>query len=258
MIRVEGISCGYAKRKVLSDVSVSFENGAFTAVIGPNGCGKTTLLRAISGEIPLIEGKIEIDGTDMSRMSRKNRAKHMGRFYQERAIPDMTVRNLAEAGRYPYMPFAGRMGNDDRAAVDRALAKCGVSALAQRMLCELSGGERQKAYMAMLLSQEAQNIMLDEPAAFLDPAARFEMMDMLRGLADEGYAVGVVMHDIALTMEYADSIILINGGSALQGSPDECMQTAESVFGIRLERTVSGAYALGRCTYQGEKLQKGG
>ena len=247
MIEIANVTGGYPGRRVLDGISAVLKDGMLTGIIGPNGCGKTTLFRAVCGEISLDAGKIFINGEDSAKMGRRQRAQRVARFHQERRVPDMTVRALCEAGRYPFAPFAGRMGKEDVRIVDAAMERCGVMQFAERELKELSGGERQRAYIAMLLSQGAKNILLDEPAAFLDPAARFAMMDIFRDLADEGYAVGIVMHDAALAMEYCSEIIVMEKGRCVfQGKPDEAAGKAEAVFGIRLEKTASGAYAAAR------------
>lgn len=245
MIQIENVSAGYGKRGVLKGASASFRDGCLTGIIGPNGCGKTTLLRAVCGEISLTVGRIFVDGKDVREMGRRERARHAGRFLQDRNVPDMTVKMLAEAGRHPHMPFAGRMGEEDLRAVESAMERCGVSGMADRELKELSGGQRQRAYIAMLLSQEAQNLLLDEPAAYLDPAARFEMMELFRELAREGKCVCAVMHDTCLALEYCDSVAVMEGGRIVfQGAPEEAAAQAGRVFGIDIERTESGAWAV--------------
>lgn len=247
MIEIGNVTGGYPGRRVLDGISAVIGNGMLTGIIGPNGCGKTTLFRAVCGEISVDAGKIIIDGMDAGKMGRRQRAQCVARFHQERRVPDMTVRELCEAGRYPFAPFAGRMGKEDMRIVDAAMERCGMMEFAERELKELSGGERQRAYIAMLLSQGAKNLLMDEPAAFLDPAAKFDMMDLFRDLAGEGYAVGIVMHDAALAMEYCHEIIVMEKGRCIfQGKPDDAAEKAGAVFGIRLEKTASGAYAARR------------
>ena len=249
MIILDGISTGYEKRSVLSNIHAVLPNGTLTGIIGPNGSGKSTLLKAICGLLPVMEGKILLDGQDMAVFPRRIRAQRMAFLPQIRSIPDLTVEELAAHGRYPYLGARRSLSPTDQKIVDRSLKITQATPFRDQLLPYLSGGERQRAYLAMLLAQDAPHMLLDEPTTYLDPQSQFELMELLRDLSRENRAIAVVLHDLPLALQYCDQLIVLDqGGVAAKGTPEELMQSGalEDVFHIRLHRTSAGIYAISK------------
>lgn len=189
MIELQHVSVGYGAQDVVRDVSFAAPNGQLTALIGPNGSGKTTLLRAMTRTLPCRSGNILLDDRSIASYGRKEFARTAAFMPQSRPVPGITVRALVAHGRFPYLGFSRRMTAQDTAAVEQAMRRTGTLDWANRDVRALSGGERQRVYLAMALAQGGTTILLDEPGAFLDVCARFELLDLLRSVAAGGKAV---------------------------------------------------------------------
>ena len=239
MIEVERLSFAYDGTPVLQDVSLLAPDGAITALIGPNGSGKSTLLRAMARLLPVAQGVVRVDGRAQSEYGQRAFARMLSFLPQSRTVPAISVASLVAHGRFPHTGFSHRLSKADTAAVERALEATGLSAYARRDLRTLSGGERQKAYLAMLIAQEAQNVLLDEPTTYLDVAHQLELCDVLRGLRDAGRCVVVVLHDIAQALWLCDRVALIHEGRLrFTGAPsdDALLCAVERAFGVRAVR----------------------
>ena len=180
MIELQHVSAGYGAQDVVRDVSFTAPNGQLTALIGPNGSGKTTLLRAMTRTLPCRSGNILLDDRSIASYGRKEFARTAAFMPQSRPVPGITVRALVAHGRFPYLGFSRRMTAQDTAAVEQAMRRTGTLDWANRDVRALSGGERQRVYLAMALAQGGTTILLDEPGAFLDVRAQFELLDLLR------------------------------------------------------------------------------
>ena len=198
MLELKNISAGYGSKNVLSDITVSFEKGKLTSIIGVNGCGKSTLIKAILGILPLSGGKVIIDGCDLQSMSRNEIAKRIAYLAQGKNTPDMTVEQMVLHGRFPYLSYPRRYRKTDHEFARKAMETVGILHLADKPLYELSGGMRQNAYIAMALAQNTDYILLDEPTTYLDIAHQLDLMRILRGLADRKKGIITVMHDLPL------------------------------------------------------------
>lgn len=245
MIELQRVSAGYDAECVVQNVSFAAQNGQLTALIGPNGSGKTTLLRAMTRTLPCRSGKILVDGRPLESYSRKAFARTAAFMPQSRPVPEITVRALVSHGRFPYLGFSRRMTAQDTAAVEQAMRQTGTLNWADRDVRELSGGERQRVYLAMALAQGGTTILLDEPGAFLDARAQFELLESLRSVAETGKAVVLVLHELPQAMQYADKAALLCGGRLLQyGKPDDLAQTGlvEQAFGVALCRAPDGTW----------------
>ena len=249
MITLNGVAAGYEKLSVLSDIHAVLPQGALTGIIGPNGSGKSTLLKTICGLLPAINGEIQIDGENIHALSRRKRAQLMAFLPQMRITPDLTVEELVSHGRYPYLGAKRSLSAADWKCVDLALERTQTLPFRDHLLSRLSGGERQRAYLAMLLAQDAPHMLLDEPTTYLDPASQFELMALLRNLAEENRAVAVVLHDLPLALHYCHQLIVLDQGRiTAQGTPEELILSGalEAVFHVHLHQTNDGFYAISK------------
>ncbi len=239
MIEIRKLAAGYNGRAVFTDVTLDFVPGEVLVLAGPNGCGKSTLLKAVAGIEPVMAGEILFDSVPMGRLTPRETAQKAAYMPQERGVPSISVRRMALHGRFPYLSYPRRYREEDYAIVDAALERADASELAARPVPELSGGQRQQAYLAMALAQDTGTIMMDEPTAFLDIGHQLAVMDTARALAGEGRAVVLVLHDLCLAMKRADRLaVLADGGLAALGAPEDIFASGvvDRVFGVRLRR----------------------
>lgn len=239
MIEVKHLTVGYGAEPVLKDVSVTFPEGKVTVLAGPNGSGKSTLLKAALRLLDGGEGAIFYDGVPAERLSRRQVARQAALLVQSRTTPSIEAERLVLHGRFPYLSYPRRYSAQDRLLVRQAMARTGADQFAHRLVSELSGGQRQSVYLAMLLAQQTKTVFLDEPTTYLDIRRQLELMGWVRALAAEGHAVVLVLHDLPLAMETADKLVLLaDGAVAAQGTPEEIFNAGilESVFGIRFRR----------------------
>jgi len=236
MIRFEGAVVRYprAARAAVDGVTLDAPVGRVTAVAGPNGSGKSTLVRALLGRIPVAAGRVLVGDDDAAHLDRRTFATRVAVVPQreEPAFP-LRVRDYVALGRYPHGGAWGAATPEDRSAVDRAVARADVAALAERRTDELSGGEWQRVRIARALAQEGRALVLDEPTTFLDVAHEMAVFELLAALAVEGVAVLLVSHQLNLVARFAHHIVLLNRGRvAAAGTPADVMQgsTLEAVY----------------------------
>lgn len=245
MLQIMNLRAGYDGHEKLHGICARIEPGSITTIVGPNGCGKSTLLKCAAGLLKPADGEIILNGQPVGRMNDKERARHIAYMPQSRIVPDISVRQLAVHGRYPHLKWGQALSENDRSIVQKAMERAGIAALAEKNIAQLSGGERQLAYLAMMLAQQTPVMLLDEPTTHLDLAGQFALMDMLRKLADDGRCVAVVLHDLALALEYADSILLMADGKArMQASPEAIFTSGEmqKIFGVDIQKTPEGKF----------------
>ena len=243
MIELHHVTAGYGKQTVLHDMSLTIEKGSLTSIIGVNGCGKSTTLKAILGMIPLQGGKIMLDGENMSQLSRNAIARKIAYLSQGRNTPDMTVEQIVLHGRFPHLSYPRRYTGRDRAIAHNAMEQMGIADLARKPLSALSGGMRQNTYIAMALAQDTDYVLLDEPTTYLDIAHQLELMKTLRKLASDGKGILAVTHDIQMAFTFSDRIILLDKGTVLGSDvPREiCRQLLlEQTMGVSLCCTDTG------------------
>jgi ABC-type cobalamin/Fe3+-siderophores transport system ATPase subunit len=234
--QVQAVSFRYPHATVdaLNQVELQVPDGAFYAIIGPNGCGKTTLLRLLLGALAPGAGTVRYDGRPVGEWPRNELARRVGVVAQIEPLAfPLTVRELVGMGRYPHLGAWGAEGPADRAAVDAAMATCDVVGLADRPMDTLSGGERQRARVARALAQEPDTLVLDEPTASLDIAHEMGIFELLRGLADRSVTVVIVTHNLNIAARYADRMLLLNAGrTAAEGEPAAVFtaHTLETVY----------------------------
>ena len=245
MLHVENLRAGYDGVERLHGVTFDLKQGVLTAIIGPNGCGKSTLMKCAAKLLEPSEGSILLNGRPLSELSEKERARGVSYMPQSRIVPDTSVRHLVTHGRYPYLQWGRSLRKEDREIVDAVLRRTGLMNYARRNVRVLSGGERQRAYLAMMLAQQTPVMLLDEPNTYLDLSNQFQLMQLLKDLCREGHAVAIVMHDLALALEFADEILLLSEGRRIaSGTPEEVYQTGaiQQVFGIQVKRVMENKY----------------
>lgn len=222
---------------VIQEESLHIPAGKITALIGPNGSGKSTLLKALARQLAPEKGRVILDGRDISTLPSRELARTLGILFQEHTVPgDLTVEELVCHGRYPHGGLFQAFSAKDDAAVEEALRLADLAALRHRPLGQLSGGQRQLAWIAMALAQEPRYLFLDEPTTFLDLAHQFDLMDLVHRLnRDLGTTIAFVVHDLNLAARYADLIFAMRDGKILaSGSPAEVLtvETLRRVFEV--------------------------
>lgn len=239
MIELKNLSAGYGGRDVVHDISLAFTPGRVLALLGPNGCGKSTLLRTALGLNPKSGGEVLMDGAPLEALSPRERALKAAYLSQSRSTPNITAYKMVLHGRFPHLSYPRRYRKEDYEAVERALDWADAADVARRSMGELSGGQRQKVYLAMALAQEAPTLLMDEPTTFLDVGHQLEVMAAARRLAKEGRAVVMVLHDLPLALRGADDAALLSEGRlAAYGTAEEVYRSGalDQVFGVALRR----------------------
>ena len=241
IISLSGLRFSYngSGKPVLRDLSLEIPDAAVTAILGPNGCGKTTLLYVLLGILDLQEGAIHFDGRLRDELSRRDVSRLMGLVPQDERIPfEFTVSEYVLLGRAPHMGLLQTPGERDRVAAARAIEEVGISALARRFVTTLSGGERQLATLARALAQGPRILLLDEPTSHLDLANRARILGVVRGLADQGVAVVLTTHDPNAASAVADHVVLLRDGQVVTAGPVEAALTGEHLsetYGLPVE-----------------------
>lgn len=237
MVEIRDLSAGYGKREILRGVSLSMRPGTVTTLLGSNGCGKSTLLKAMLGTADIFGGDILLDGESARQMSATALAQKMAYLPQSKNTPDITVGTLVLHGRFPYLSYPRRYRREDYAFADAALRQMGIEDLAEERLQVLSGGQRQKVYIAMALAQQAGLIMMDEPTTYLDIGQQFRFGRLARELAQQGKTVLLVLHDLPLALQISDTLAVLEEGKlGFVGAPAKIMDSdvLQRVFGVRL------------------------
>ena len=248
MIEFDRVTAGYrgtSTGPVLRDITFSVPRGSVTAIVGPNGCGKTTLLRAAARQLPLQTGNIRLLQKPVSAYGRKEFARTAAFMPQVRAVPAITVQSLVAHGRFPYLGLSRKMRPEDRDAVQQAMVQTGVADWAGRDLRELSGGERQRVYIAMALAQGTEIIFLDEPTTYLDLRHQFDLLELIGKLNERGKTVVLVLHDLGHALRYSHQVALMEAGRlVLCGAPQTLFESGklDQVFHIRAHQTADGYY----------------
>ncbi len=235
MLEFKDISFAYPGQKLLFDnLNVGFSAGQITAVLGPNGCGKSTLLKLACRLLAPKGGQILLGDRDISGYKRRDFAQKITLLSQRYTLPDITVQELVSYGRYPYRQHRG-FSAADKQAIAAAVEQTDLQNLQTKYLRELSGGQAQRAFIAMALAQDTEVLLLDEPINSLDIHVGFEVMELLTRLKKGGKTVIMVLHDLALALQYADNILLLSGGRPVaEGISSEVLAGGKltQVFGI--------------------------
>jgi iron complex transport system ATP-binding protein len=227
-LRTQDLAVGYRTRRtrrvVLERVNLTAHAGELVCVLGPNGIGKSTLLRTLARMQPALWGTVELGGTNLHAMSQSELARRLGVVLTDRvAVDALSVRRIVELGRYPHCGWFGGLADHDREVVEWAIDAVGAQHLAARDFSRLSDGERQRVMIARALAQEPVLLVLDEPTAFLDVSSRVELIGLLRQLTRSGQLAAVSStHDLELALRTADVVWLVMpGGELLTGAPED-------------------------------------
>ena len=239
MLEIRDLCAGYPGKTVLNRVNLTLQSGTVTVLLGPNGCGKSTLLKTLCGILPVSHGEVLLNGEPVLKLPSRLLAQKVAYLAQSRPVPDITVGRMVLHGRFPYLSYPRHYRKEDHAAAEAAMEQMQISDLADTLLPYLSGGQRQKVYIATALAQNAPVILMDEPTTYLDAAHQLQMMKQAKTLSAEGKTVVLVLHDLSLALQVADQAALLSDGQIVAaGTPDEVFSTGylERVFGVKLGR----------------------
>ncbi|QJU54271.1 ABC transporter ATP-binding protein [Herbiconiux sp. KACC 21604] len=237
-LEATSLRVGYDQRTIISELDVAVPDGSFTVIVGPNACGKSTLLRSLARLLKPSGGQVLLDGGDIARLPSKEVAKRVGLLPQTSIAPEgISVIDLVSRGRYPHQTILKRWSESDEAAVARAMEATNVTELSGRTVDELSGGQRQRVWVAMALAQETPLLLLDEPTTYLDITHQVELLELFTRLNRSGDRTLVaVLHDLNQAARYATHLIAMRDGAIVaEGAPGEIVtaELVEEVFGLR-------------------------
>ncbi len=239
MLEIKSLQLSYDHVIVIKKVHFSIEEGSITTLIGPNGCGKSTIFKALTNLKKPDSGEVTLRGKDIRKMSTKDLSKEMAFLPQSPVVPsDFTVRDLVGYGRYPHLGWTGRLSKKDQEIIEWAISETKLESLQHRHVITLSGGERQRAWIAMALAQQPKILLLDEPTTFLDICHQFELLELISRLnRTMGITIVMVLHDLNHAARYSDKIIALKKGVKYkEGTPKEVISkdVIESVFNIEV------------------------
>ncbi|MBQ0829941.1 ABC transporter ATP-binding protein [Streptomyces tagetis] len=239
-LSAEGVTLAYDQRVIAEHLSVAIPDHSFTVIVGPNACGKSTLLRALSRMLRPSEGRVLLDGQVIQSLPAKQVARTLGLLPQSSIAPDgITVADLVARGRYPHQGLLRQWSTEDERVVQESMARTRIGELADRHVDELSGGQRQRVWIAMALAQQTPLLLLDEPTTYLDIQHQIDVLDLCAELHEEqGRTLVAVLHDLNHAARYATHLIALRDGRVVaEGAPRDIVTAAlvEEVFGLRCQ-----------------------
>jgi iron complex transport system ATP-binding protein len=240
VLETKNITLSYNKTNIINNLSLNIQEGTITTLIGSNGCGKSTVLKAISRNMKPKDGNIYLDNKSIFLVDTKILAKKMAILPQSPKLPDdFTTRDLVSFGRYPHLNWTGKLSKEDIDIVDWAIKITKTAAFENRQVTTLSGGERQRAWIAMALAQRPKILLLDEPTTYLDISHQFEVLELIKHLNKEmGITIIMVLHDLNQAARYSDNIIVLKDGTIYKkGTPKEIItqEVLSEVFNINVK-----------------------
>lgn len=257
ILEVKNVFAGYKNNPVIQGVDLKIERGKIYSIIGPNGCGKTTLLRVMSRSMKPTSGTVLLDGNDIFRTNTKHVARKMAILAQSNAtMSDVTVKKLVTYGRYAHKAWWQGNTYEDTDIVEWAIRRTNLSGFEDRKINTLSGGERQRAWIAMSLAQKPELLLLDEPTTYLDISHQLEIMELVTALnRDEGITIAMVLHDINHAARYSDSLVVMhNHGVYRAGEPWEVLQSGVLKDVFRVDAEVTREEETGKPIFYAKKV----
>lgn len=240
MLRYENVTLSCDRTLILENISVDFPANAITTIIGPNGSGKTTLLQTLNGSTTVNSGKIYLDDQDYLSMAPRTRAQMLSFLPQVRSsLPTIPVKTLVEHGRFPYLGFTRKMSSEDRKIVEKAMELAEVTEYASQSVATLSGGVRQRVFLAMQLAQDCDYLIADEPTTYLDLPSQKKIMSIYSELRNAGKTIILVLHDLTQALQISDNIVLVNDQKIIaSGEPEALINSGiiEEVFNLKIKR----------------------
>lgn len=235
-LRADALTLRYEQRTISSDLSLAIPDGSFTVIVGPNACGKSTLLRALSRLLAPSAGEVLLDQRPIGTFPAREVARRLGLLPQSATAPEgITVADLVARGRYPHQSFLRQWSQADEQAVNEAMRATGVEGLAERPLNELSGGQRQRVWIAMVLAQQTPILLLDEPTTYLDIAHQIELLELLAELNRQGRTIVAVLHELNQACRYGTHLVAMKDGEVIaSGAPGDVFteELVARVFGL--------------------------
>ncbi|MFC3614179.1 ABC transporter ATP-binding protein [Lutimaribacter marinistellae] len=236
-LQAKEISVSYPRRAVIEALTLDIPDGKVTAIVGPNACGKSTVLRALARLTPVAAGRVDLDGQPIEKKGSRAVARRLAILPQSPLAPEgMTVRDLVRRGRTPHQSALRQFSHEDARATQRAIQLTGLESQENSSLETLSGGQRQRAWIAMALAQDTDLLLLDEPTTYLDLPHQIELLTLIRKLNHEtGRTVAMVLHDINLAARFAHHMVALKKGRIrYQGAPDQVVtpEMMQDVFAL--------------------------
>lgn len=229
-LTARGISVGYGDIPIITDLDLEIPAGKFTAILGPNACGKSTLLRTLARSLSPREGQILLGGRPVGQFGAKEFARQVSMLPQTNIAPEgILVEELVARGRYPHQGLLRRYTTADQRAVENAMQAAGVTELADREVAGLSGGQRQRVWIALVLAQDTPVVLLDEPTTYLDITHQVEVLDLARSMQRDGRTVVAVLHELGMAFRYADHVVVMDSGTVRAQGPVDQVVTAELI-----------------------------
>lgn len=251
MFETKELTVNYNKNKVLKDFSLIFPNKAITSIVGPNGCGKSTLVKTLARIIEPTKGAVFIDGKDLQELHTKDIAKKIAMLPQSAQAPSgLSVVQLVSYGRFPHQHRFSALSQKDYEAIHWALDACGLNDLKDMKVDQLSGGQRQRVWIALSLAQQTEMIILDEPTTYLDMSFQLELLSLLKELHEKQQcSIVMVLHDLNHASRFSDYIVGMKDGSVVvHGAPEQVI----TVNNIRMLFNIDASIIS--CPYSGKPI----
>ena len=238
MVEIKNVTVSLSETTIVKDLSMNIKKSEFVCIIGPNGCGKSTLIKALSGINKIQSGEIYIDGKNKKEIKRKEFAKKVAFLMQFNNMPSgMTAREVIQFGRHPYISAFKGLNKRDYEIVDWAIEQTDTSSLLEKDIAMLSGGEKQRVFLAMALAQEPEILVLDEPTNHLDLKYQYDLLNLIKKINKENnITVICVLHDINQALRYSDKVYIMKNGRLIKsGKPTHCItaDVIDEVYGIK-------------------------